>query len=154
MSTCILRALLDKLLTRDRLKRYGIVEQDFCVLCNSETETTHHLFFSCPYSSYIWSLCKLKLKLPPHHISLHAEAEEIKKSFSAKTKTYILSRLVLTVAVWHIWQERNRKIFQQEQLHKIKLFRRLYEDVLVLMQSCHWKESNSALEQEILSNWS
>ena len=54
MSTCLLRTLLDKLLTRDRLKQYGIVEQDFCVLCNSETETTHHLFFNCPYSC-IWS---------------------------------------------------------------------------------------------------
>jgi len=43
MSTCLLRALLDKLLTRDKLKQFEIVEQNFSVLCNSEIETTHHL---------------------------------------------------------------------------------------------------------------
>ena len=37
ISTCLLRAVQDKLLTRARLKQFGVVEQDTCVLCYSTT---------------------------------------------------------------------------------------------------------------------
>uniref|UniRef100_A0A803PTY7 Reverse transcriptase domain-containing protein n=1 Tax=Cannabis sativa TaxID=3483 RepID=A0A803PTY7_CANSA len=38
----------DRLKTRDRLKRMGIVNEDTCTLCGQVTETCAHLFFDCP----------------------------------------------------------------------------------------------------------
>jgi len=48
--------LHDRLLTVNRLKNFGIVEVDICVLCKGDPETRDHLLFQCPYSSYIWTL--------------------------------------------------------------------------------------------------
>ena len=53
MSACLLRALQDKLLTKARLRQFGIINHDTCVLCNTSPESIQHLFFSCTYSSYI-----------------------------------------------------------------------------------------------------
>jgi len=61
MACCLLRALNDKLLTASRLKHFSVIDKDTCFLCCKEPETIQHLYFSCPYSAYIWSLCKLKL---------------------------------------------------------------------------------------------
>ncbi|XP_019237786.1 PREDICTED: uncharacterized protein LOC109217943 [Nicotiana attenuata] len=42
-----------RLLTKDRLRGWGYVEDATCSLCNTEEETIDHLFFSCPYSSRV-----------------------------------------------------------------------------------------------------
>jgi len=55
--------------------------------------------------------------------------------------------------VWHQWQERNTRIFQREIMRKFSLFRKLYEDILVLSQACHWKAVNSIQDQQIVRTW-
>ena len=113
-------------------------------------ETIQHLIFFCSYSSYIWTLCKLKLKLPPQHDTLQQEAAAIKGKFSMKTKTYILLRLVLPVAVPTLVARK-----KQEGLSA----GRYAQDYVV--QQALWGHhavttnlSNSSPEQEILINWS
>ena len=64
-----------------RLKHFNVVPYDTCVLCNSETETTSHLYFSCPYTSYTWILCKLKLGKNSPSKTLSEEAASIKLIF-------------------------------------------------------------------------
>ena len=41
----------DRLLTRDKLKRWGCIQEDNCVLCSNGVED---LFFACEYSRNIW----------------------------------------------------------------------------------------------------
>ena len=113
MSCCTLRAIHERLPTTARLKQFQIVASDTCTLCDTGTETINHLFFACPYSSYIWTLCKMKLRIISTPQNLVEEAASIKMKFQSKGKCYYLTRLVLCGAIWHIWRERNRKIFQQ-----------------------------------------
>jgi len=61
MFACLLRALPNKLLTRSFLSAIGVAQADTCTLCMSASETRDHLFLSCPFSAYLWTLCKLKL---------------------------------------------------------------------------------------------
>ncbi|XP_074289356.1 uncharacterized protein LOC141614510 [Silene latifolia] len=42
--------VLHRLLTKDRLLRYGVVISDLCDICGSAQETHSHLFFECGYS--------------------------------------------------------------------------------------------------------
>jgi len=50
-----------------RLKQFHIVQTDTCVLCNKETETISHLYFSCSYANskcgwtHLQELWKMKL---------------------------------------------------------------------------------------------
>jgi hypothetical protein len=150
MSCCLLKALYDKLPTRARLHRFGIINFSHCVLCDTSCETRDHLFFECPFSAYIWTVCKLKLKLNTPMGNLSQEAHTIKDQFKQKDKVYKLARLAINATVWHIWQERNRRIFQRQKLHKIMVFRRIYEDIKVLLRTCVWKVNN---KETILSNW-
>jgi len=40
----------------------------------------------------------------------------IKATFKRRNKCFVLARLEMCEAVWHLWQERNRRIFQQQML--------------------------------------
>jgi len=53
MSTYILRALHNKLLTCDILMSICVISQNQCAFCSSVEENRDHLFFNCPYSSDI-----------------------------------------------------------------------------------------------------
>jgi len=64
MAVCLLRALHGKLLTRDFLKSIGVSDIDARALCNSSQESNQHLFFECQFSTYLWSLCRLKFGIP------------------------------------------------------------------------------------------
>jgi len=152
---CLYRALLNKLPTRDRLFRFRIIEDTVCVLCRQEQETNTHLFFDCQFTKYIWSLCKLKLGFGNSQMgSISEEAVGLQLKFKAKDTLYSLSKLLLAAAVWNIWQERNRRIFQNQELNKVLVFRRLYDDIHILMRTCHWKTCKDSTKNNILSNWS
>ncbi|KAL9227703.1 hypothetical protein vseg_003358 [Gypsophila vaccaria] len=45
-------SIQDRLLTKDRLLKMGIVHEATCLLCQEQEESTAHLFFHCPYSRY------------------------------------------------------------------------------------------------------
>ena len=47
MAMCLLRALQMKLLTKDRFTKVGIIQDNVCVLCNTQPETLDHLYFEC-----------------------------------------------------------------------------------------------------------
>jgi len=53
MSVCALRALQNKLLTVDFLQSIGVATASVSVLCQQGHESLEHLFFTCPFSSYI-----------------------------------------------------------------------------------------------------
>lgn len=151
MACCLLKGLLDRLPTRSRLKNFSIIESDLCVLCDGGQETISHLFFECPFSKYLWTLCKMKLRMQNTSVGhLIQEATEIKNIFKSKDKTYKVARLAFNATVWHIWQERNRRIFQRNKMHKVMIFRSIYEDINLLLRTCTWKVNN---REEMLSNW-
>jgi len=124
-----------------------------CVLCSSGQENIQHLFFQCPYSAYIWTLCRLKLGIPCSIETLQDEANLIQEKFKKKYKSSILAKLTLAAAVWHIWKERNQRNFQLQENHKIMVFRRLYEDINELGRTCTWKSDKHGDKVTVLSNW-
>ena len=112
MNICLLRAIHNKLLTRDKLIFIGSIDSDICPLCLLAQKSRDHLFFSCPYAAYIWSLCKLKLELDGIIGSFLEECTLIRKKFKGKHKVTMLARLILREVIWHIWKERTARAFQ------------------------------------------
>ena len=84
MKCCLLRALNDRLFTASRLKQFSIIDQDLCVHCYKECETVEHLFFFCPYSAHIWSLCKLKLWMDAPIKSLQMKLWILRRNFQRR----------------------------------------------------------------------
>jgi len=84
---------------------------------------------------------------------LYEEASLIQSKFHAKCKSTILAKNNIVAAVWHVWKERNLRIFQLESKHKIMVFQGLYEDIRLLQRTCNWKVDRNIEMQRILSNW-
>ena len=57
-------AILNRLLTRDGLREWGVQVEESCVLCQIGLESRSHLFFGCSFSKEIWKrvlrLCNLR----------------------------------------------------------------------------------------------
>ena len=77
----------------------------------------------------------------------------IRSKFKGRQKITMLEKLVLRGAVWHIWKERNARVFQQRSTHKIAVFRTLYEDMHILLRTCTWKTRQNTHSVAVLSNW-
>jgi len=132
MSTCTLRAIHDKLLTRTRLESFQTIQGNGCVLCESAAGSEEHAFpvhilpISRLYVSLNWNWTlifqNLKLRLKTYSKDLKGRNKE--------------SALAFTSAIWHIWHERNSRIFNHQK--KEMVFRRLYEDINILLKTSHW----------------
>ncbi|WMV18234.1 hypothetical protein MTR67_011619 [Solanum verrucosum] len=46
-------AIHRRLYTKDRLSKWGIIDDDICSLCKAEVETHQHLFFTCSFSTQL-----------------------------------------------------------------------------------------------------
>lgn len=100
-------AILNKLSTGDRMRRWGTVQ--FCPLCGDRNETRDHLFFACPFSYTVWtSLCSTLLNRkinPDWNITLRSLT-----NFHGNQVDYLLVRLTLQASIYFIWRERNDRI--------------------------------------------
>lgn len=56
-------SLWNRLVTKDRLIRWGINCDPICILCLEHQESVQHLCFECPYAKEIWSRILVLLKL-------------------------------------------------------------------------------------------
>lgn len=104
-------ALLRRLPTKDRLRRWGLNVPAECVLCSSALETHHHLFFECTFSSAIWQGFASQIRTNPP-ADLHAAAAWILSSSSQISREEVtLFKLIFQSTIYLIWKERNARIF-------------------------------------------
>lgn len=103
-------AIQNRLSTADRLVSFGLHHSPQCSLCQG-SETHDHLFFNCPFTKQVWNAIQPKL-----HVSWPARtwADQVTllSNFKGKTLKNVITKLSFTVAVYHIWIERNVRKFQ------------------------------------------
>ena len=52
-----------KLLTQDKIRKWGNYDLMVCILCYSDMDSHDHLFFNCPFASKLWCRVMQKLKM-------------------------------------------------------------------------------------------
>ncbi|CAL1406321.1 unnamed protein product [Linum trigynum] len=100
-----------KILTQDVLKKKGWSFPNRCALCGCFEESIDHLFISCPFSREVWFMMKafVSINIPTQDISSVIKLWPRDLSQSASSWC---SRVFLHAFCWHIWLERNRRIFK------------------------------------------
>ena len=122
MALCLLRALSRKLSTADRLSNFNVKQVNLTQLCKLMPESIAHLFFECPYSSYIWSVSKRKLGLNQNIDTLGVEAKQVRDLFKTRSKSSVLAEFNLCRrCVAHM--EWNCRIFAQQEIGKVERFK-------------------------------
>jgi hypothetical protein len=106
-------ASMDRLYTMDRLLSHRIINSSTCILCGQHTETHDHLFFQCTYSAEVWGSLSAKTLFSWPSTTWQSLLQWAASTFRKKVFTHILSRLVLSTAVYYLWYERNNRIFKQ-----------------------------------------
>ncbi|XP_039057118.1 uncharacterized protein LOC120200312 [Hibiscus syriacus] len=107
-------AILDKLPTRDRLSRMGIVIDTQCVLCNEATESRNHLFVDCNFAKLLWNSILNLAHVHKPHLPWESMIEWACVEWRGKSLISILLKIAWTSYIYTIWEERNRRIFKQK----------------------------------------
>ncbi|GKV09536.1 hypothetical protein SLEP1_g21022 [Rubroshorea leprosula] len=104
-------AILDRLTTKARQKKWSPNIDDTCVLCNNGSETVEHLFFKCTYAKCVWKSLSAMSEIP-YLDSWQQLVLWMGKRIRRKSLYQTLIKLMWNAAVYHVWMERNRRIHQ------------------------------------------
>jgi hypothetical protein len=101
-------ALHNRINTRERLTRKGIISDSACPFGCQTDEKPTHLLFACPHSSMIWQ----KFLIPVQEGQNFRSFQDVIASPGAAPPIYRREWATIFIAVaWNIWLARNRKVF-------------------------------------------
>ncbi|KAJ6392526.1 hypothetical protein OIU84_029088 [Salix udensis] len=111
----ILRAgLKEQPRTRDRLPQHSDGSNGTCSLCNSQIETHDHLFFDCTYSRLVWEQVNRLTDLTWPNLPWQDLLTWASQKWTSKFQfSHLLAKLALSTTCYFLWQERNKRFFQQ-----------------------------------------
>ncbi|XP_019235405.1 PREDICTED: uncharacterized protein LOC109215744 [Nicotiana attenuata] len=104
----------NKLLTADRLNKWGMMIDTKCSLCQKAEETRDHLFVECEYTKAM--MHKLMSWTQNQSIvasSWEQHVQKVIKRAKGKSKEAQLFKMLYSELVHYIWIEKNRRIFEK-----------------------------------------
>lgn len=113
ISICSLLAISNRLNTKDRVSRWNNNINRLCVLCSNHTEDRDHLFSKCSYSKQLLEeiMQKLRISLGNAYDFNQILETMYQINHSNKLHRHIIN-IAFTSLIWHIWCERNSRIFK------------------------------------------
>ncbi|XP_039070407.1 uncharacterized protein LOC120217317 [Hibiscus syriacus] len=101
--------ILDRLPTKDRLARFGLLVDNVCGLCGAGMESRDHLFADCSFARGVWGAV-----LNAHGLSFMARAWDeqlhwLLSNLRGKTLRVRALKLLWTGFLYLIWEERNHR---------------------------------------------
>ncbi|XP_039024388.1 uncharacterized protein LOC120157270 [Hibiscus syriacus] len=111
-SLIALMAFLDKLPTKDRLQRMGLISESICVLCKSKQETRDHLFLKCPTAITIWTAVFSLSSLRVTACSWEVLIASASSNWKGKSLLTMIMKIALNALTYTLWEERNQRVFQ------------------------------------------
>ncbi|XP_057872052.1 uncharacterized protein LOC131078394 [Cryptomeria japonica] len=109
-------ALHERIITSDRLKSISIAGPSRCCFCKKEEESAEHLLYSCSYSRQFWDWLQLKLQ---NYMVYNSTFKDFIFAWPTGGKFSKWGSLWITspsMVVWHMWKERNKRIFMEEEM--------------------------------------
>ncbi|KAF9663126.1 hypothetical protein SADUNF_Sadunf17G0006000 [Salix dunnii] len=94
-----------RLRTLDRIHN-DAVDQRRCILCCDQDESHNHLFFSCKFSSEVWTGVATRGQIQWSHLLWTQAWEEALHTFdNMKNPWHRVAGIVIASAIYHIWKE-------------------------------------------------
>ena len=111
-------AVLDRLPTKDRMQKWGIMVDGQCVLCKQENETRNHLFFGCSFSQSVWKRILQLNGLGREVMRWEEELKWVYRKLKGKSLITLIMRCAWSAFIYAIWKERNRRMYaDMEETH-------------------------------------
>ncbi|GKA48635.1 RNA-directed DNA polymerase, eukaryota, reverse transcriptase zinc-binding domain protein [Tanacetum coccineum] len=126
-------AIQGKLMTCDRMAKWGSYDMTVCALCKNNAESHDHLFFNCPFSMALWKKLKTQMQFQSNATVWNDIVTELAVKPNKSSIWSIVRRLCLAGAIYSIWRERNNRVFRDEEFQSSST-------------SCYQVECDSAYE--------
>ena len=104
-----------KLATVDRIAAWGVVHDTTCVMCKNAEESLDHMFLQCQYAEEVcervltWAgICNNRPRNWIQFINWSI------KNGKGKTTQAQLFKMIMAESVYTIWNERNKRIFEDK----------------------------------------
>ncbi|GJW01571.1 RNA-directed DNA polymerase, eukaryota, reverse transcriptase zinc-binding domain protein [Tanacetum coccineum] len=122
-------AMHKRLATQDRIMAWNKNTNLKCPLCSKESDSHEHLFFKCPYSEGIWRNVTTKMGKRNWDNVWEKVACTIAKGGCKSNIKSVLDRMEFSTTIYFVWNERNKRIFTQEQRNCQDLLNGIVESI-------------------------
>ncbi|XP_050207291.1 uncharacterized protein LOC126656730 [Mercurialis annua] len=143
-------AIKKSLKTRDKLKRWGCIDNENCVFCNNAPESVEHLFFECPELNAVIKAVMEACLINRDWISWRREWSWYGKKTNGKTMLAKIIRLAFMSSIYNVWRGRNCIIFEKEKITGTVIKSWIRNDILLKMFS---RRNNSEMFLKLYQNW-
>ncbi|KAL6506024.1 hypothetical protein OROHE_022743 [Orobanche hederae] len=118
-------ALHRRLATKDRLQVFGVNIDETCVFCHQDRETIDHLLFNCSITKSVWSQLLCWLGIPRQTGCWDQEVRVLSRATKGKSAMARVLKVMIAETVYAVWRERNRHIFQGDQVNVQRVVRQV-----------------------------
>lgn len=141
--------VLDRCPTRDRILRWGLQTDPFCLLCNLTSETRNHLYFDCNFSWEVWGTMGRRCGITP--MRTWSQSMNQLQALSRSSPSTVLTLLCWQSCLYWLWSERNsrlhRQVFRSPDAISRLIDRQIKDKILI------FRTSNPALASRLMQQW-
>ncbi|XP_070026446.1 uncharacterized protein LOC142182221 [Nicotiana tabacum] len=124
-------ALHRRLQTKERIACWANLDDMECVLCEQENEDIDHLLFECVYAKQVWSKLLAWKSIRREAWNWKHEVQWAIENATKKTAQREIYRMTLAGGVYHLWQERNARIFKAKRRSADQVIKQLIREIHV-----------------------
>lgn len=135
-----------RLLTLDRLQKFGFLLANRCSLCQRDMETAQHLFFDCYIAQNVWRKAVSLFRKRRSPIRNIIQDGGILLTTGWMTKCW---KMTFHLVIWQLWTIRNRCVFQEE-CYPLK---RVLQEVKHAWIENYLALDRSAEDRSAIKNW-
>lgn len=131
--------------------KWGLLSVATYVLCEEGPETEEHLFHSCSFAAGIW--LGLLLKMGIYINTCQSWNEEIiwcVQAFAGQTIIARVKKLIFNSFIYHLWRERNSRVFASKFSFADQVGFAILEDVRVRVSSIQCKAADNAFSRSFM----
>lgn len=142
-----------RLSTKDGLLSWGIATDAKCVLCDVDSECHNHIFFKCPYSFFVRRQMMSRNNVCRDPGCLAQELEWSTHNKEGEGLHNLLYKLSLAATLYyHLWRERNFRIFQHKKEDTMKVVQNIIADLRVCISA--WRNfKQTPSNQRLCQDW-
>lgn len=139
-------AVLNKLLTQDRMLVWHQRDVLKCSVCNSCVDSHQHLFFECGFSEKVWKEVRNKGSLIGGCHDLNSVINVIADGGNKNNIWSVVNKLLIAATVYFLWNERNKRMFQNVKRNEEEVISVIYKYMEDALQSLRVKRSSAVLK--------
>ena len=142
----------DRLVTQDKLLKWGLTNSNSSVFCRANVEDRNYLFFGCQFTAGIWLRI---LRLCGNSRMPRSWENEFLWVCATKGKSFcsITKRIAWGATIYHLWRQRNSRIYENICSPADAIFHLVCNDVRLGISSFQ-KVVDNPMNRAMCERWS